>query len=72
MTKTYIFCFKSDRNVYWGPFDDMSALVHVIAWRRTGDKPLPEPAVAKIYGTPWCQIILHVVTCINITLNSTG
>ena len=26
-----------------GPFDNNSALVQVMAWRRTGDKPLPEP-----------------------------
>ena len=26
-----------------GPIDNKPALVHVMAWRRTGDKPLPEP-----------------------------
>ena len=26
-----------------GPIDIKSALVQVMAWRRTGDKPLPEP-----------------------------
>ena len=26
-----------------GPIDNMSALVQVMAGRRTGDKPLPEP-----------------------------
>ena len=26
-----------------GPIDNKSALVQVMAWRRTGDKPLPEP-----------------------------
>ena len=25
-----------------GPIDNKSALVRVMAWRRTGDKPLPE------------------------------
>ena len=25
------------------PIDNKSALVHVMAWRRTGDKPLSEP-----------------------------
>ena len=25
------------------PTDNKSALVQVMAWRRTGDKPLPEP-----------------------------
>ena len=26
-----------------GPNDNKSVLVQVMAWRRTGDKPLPEP-----------------------------
>ena len=26
-----------------GPIDNKSALIQVMAWRRTGDKPLPEP-----------------------------
>ena len=26
-----------------GPIDNNAALVQVMAWRRTGDKPLPEP-----------------------------
>ena len=26
-----------------GPIDNKSALVHVTAWRRSGDKPLTEP-----------------------------
>ena len=26
-----------------GPIDKKSALVQVMAWRRTGDKPIPEP-----------------------------
>ena len=26
-----------------GPIDYKSALVQVMAWRRTGEKPLPEP-----------------------------
>ena len=26
-----------------GPIDNKAALVQVMAWRRTGDKPLPEP-----------------------------
>ena len=51
----------SDRNVSLGPFDDMSALVQVMAWRRTRDKPSPELAMTKVHGTPWCQIILNVV-----------
>ena len=30
-----------------GPIDYKSALVQVMAWRRTGDKPLPEPMLAQ-------------------------
>ena len=28
------------------PFDNKPALVQVMAWRRIGDKPLPEPMMA--------------------------
>ena len=30
-----------------GPIDDKAALVQVMAWRRTGDKPLPEAMITK-------------------------
>ena len=29
------------------PIDNKSALVQVMAWRRTGDKPLPEPVLTQ-------------------------
>ena len=29
------------------PIDNKSALVRVMAWRRTGDKPLPEPMTTQ-------------------------
>ena len=29
------------------PIDKKAALVQVMAWRRTGDKPLPEPMMAQ-------------------------
>ena len=31
-----------------GPFDYKSALVQVMAWHRTGEKPLPESMPTKI------------------------
>ena len=30
-----------------GPIDNKPALVQVMVWRRTGDKPLPEPMMAQ-------------------------
>ena len=30
-----------------GPIDNKSALVKVMAWRRTGDKPLPEAMMTQ-------------------------
>ena len=30
-----------------GPTDNNSALVQVMAWRRAGDKPLPEPVMIQ-------------------------
>ena len=29
------------------PIENKSALVRVMAWRRTGDKPLPEPMMTQ-------------------------
>ena len=33
--------------VFQGPIDNKSVLVQVMAWRQTGDKPLPEPMLAQ-------------------------
>ena len=33
--------------VPYGPIDNRSALVQVMAWHRTGDKPLPEPMLTQ-------------------------
>ena len=30
-----------------GPIDNKQTLVQVMAWRRTGDKPLPEPILTQ-------------------------
>ena len=30
-----------------GPIDNKSALVQVMAWRRIGDQPLPEPMLTQ-------------------------
>ena len=30
------------------PIDNAPALVQVMAWRRTGDKPLPEPMLTRL------------------------
>ena len=32
-----------------GPINNKSALVQAMAWRRTGDKPLPEPILNPVY-----------------------
>ena len=31
-----------------GPIHSKSPLVHVMAWRRTGDRPLPEPMMTQV------------------------
>ena len=33
------------------PIENKSALVQVMAWRRTGDKPLPEPMMTQFTYT---------------------
>ena len=34
-----------------GPIDNKSALVQVMAWRQTGDKPLPEAMMTQFTNT---------------------
>ena len=34
-----------------GPIDNKPALVQVMVWHRTADKPLPEPMMAQITDT---------------------
>ena len=36
-----------------GPIHSLSALVQVMVWRRTGDKPLPALMLTKIIGAIW-------------------
>ena len=51
----YIFLNENDRIpiqislkfVPRSPVDNKPALVHLMAWRWTGDKPLPEPMLAQ-------------------------
>ena len=52
----YIFMMENDRIpirirlkfIPRSPIDNTTALVQVMAWRRTGDKPLPEPSLTQI------------------------
>ena len=37
----------SPKLVPMSPIDNKLALVRVMAWRRTGDKPLPEPMMTQ-------------------------
>ena len=32
----------------WRPIDNKAALVQVMAWHRTGDKPLSEPMLTRL------------------------
>ena len=51
----YIFLNKNDsfliqislKFVPRGPIDNYPALLQIMAWRRTGDKPLPEPMLTQ-------------------------
>ena len=38
----------SPKIVFRSVIDNKPALVQVMAWRRTGDKPLPEPILTQI------------------------
>ena len=49
LERTNLISFKiSLKFVHKGPFDNKSALGQVIAWRRTGNKPLSEPMMAQL------------------------
>ena len=45
-----------------GPIDNIPALVQIMAWRRSGDKPLSEPMMVSlpthicVTGPPWVNI----------------
>ena len=44
-------CIFLNQNVNffpWGPIDNSSALVQIMAWRRPGDKPLSEPMMVSL------------------------
>ena len=49
--KIYILIKISLKLVPKGPIYNMSALVRVLAWCRTGDKPLPEPMLMQFTDT---------------------
>ena len=52
----YIFLYENDRIqiqislkfVPKSPIDNKPALAQVMAWRQTGDKPLPEPMMIQL------------------------
>ena len=52
----YIFLYENDiipilvslKLVPRSPTDNKPSLVEVMAWRRTGDKPLPEPMMTQL------------------------
>ena len=52
--------------VPWGPIDDMSALVQIMAWRHTGDKPLCEPMLWCIYAALGGDELMSVHYCFNV------
>ena len=41
-----------------GSIDNNSVLVQVMAWRRTGDKPLLETMITKLNDTYMCRLTL--------------
>ena len=48
--KTFFLNFDSNFTVPKGQIDNKPALVQVMAWHRTGDKPLPESMDWRIYA----------------------
>ena len=62
-----IFLNENDRILILGsPIDSKPAWVQVLAWRQTGDKPLPEPMMTQFTDAYICgthgrrdNIVLH-------------
>ena len=55
--------FELQIKFHWGPIDNMSALVQVMAWCRPGDKPLPEPMLTELTRSQlikWTPLSIHV------------
>ena len=48
--KFYILLWISLNFVPYGPIDNMWALVQVMAWRQTGNRPLLEPMLIQVSG----------------------
>ena len=42
-----------------GPIDNSSALIQGMAWRRTGNKPLPEPELMIMMMSQFTDTFLH-------------
>ena len=49
--KLHFFIQISMKFVPKGPFDNKLALVQVMAWRQTGNRPLPEPMLDELTDT---------------------
>ena len=47
LMKILNFVWISPKFAPMSPIDNTSTLVQVMAWRRTGDKPLPEPMLTQ-------------------------
>ena len=58
--KLYILIRNSLKFVPVGQIDNKSAFVRVMAWRQTGDKPLPEPMLIQFTDAyMWQQGMLN-------------
>ena len=51
-------CTSSLKFIPKGPIDYKSALVQVVAWHRTGEKPLPESMLTQLHRP---QLVVHAV-----------
>ena len=69
ITTTFVTPFLISKGVCFsleGPIVDQSVLMQTIAWRRIGDKPLPEPVMAQFTDATWQH---WASLCLNAWLN---
>ena len=66
----WIYIKVSHKLIHKGPFDNIPALVQIIAWRWPGDEPLSEPMIARLLmhiwvtRPQWIYTFMFIGTCI--------
>ena len=70
-SKLLIFIQNSLGFVAWGPTENKSALVQIMAWQWSGDKPVPSPMLPMLYYAIYdCGLMTQLETYIWVNIAS--